>query len=132
MPDMRLPIGLALGAPARLSEAFGAIDWTTLASLTFEPPDLEAFPCLALAYEAGRAGGGAPATLSGANEVAVEAFLDRRIPWLGIAEVNASVLSTVSGSGGSGNVRDVEDVLEADRVARERARTVVDRLSSQA
>jgi len=132
MPDMRLPIGLALGAPARLGEAFGAIDWTTLASLTFEPPDLEAFPCLALAYEAGRAGGGAPATLSGANEVAVEAFLDRRIPWLGIAEVNASVLSTVSGSGGSGNVRDVEDVLEADRVARERARTVVDRLSSQA
>jgi 1-deoxy-D-xylulose-5-phosphate reductoisomerase len=127
MPDMRLPIGLALGAPARLSEAFGAIDWTTLSSLTFEPPDLKAFPCLALAYEAGRTGGGAPATLSGANEVAVEAFLDRRIPWLGIAEVNASVLSE-----GTGNVRDVEDVLEADRVARERARTVVDRLSSQA
>jgi 1-deoxy-D-xylulose-5-phosphate reductoisomerase len=120
MPDMRLPIGLALGAPDRLDEPFGAIDWSTLASLTFEPPDVDAFPCLALAYEAGRAGGGAPATLSGANEVAVAAFLDRRIPWLGIAEVNAAVLGE-----GSGNIRDVDDVLEADRVARERAQRVV-------
>jgi 1-deoxy-D-xylulose-5-phosphate reductoisomerase len=73
-----------------------------------------------LAYEAGRAGGGAPATLSGANEVAVEAFLDRRIPWLGIAEVNARVLAQ-----GSRNVTDVADVLEADRVARDRAGQVV-------
>jgi 1-deoxy-D-xylulose-5-phosphate reductoisomerase len=132
MPDMRLPIGLALGAPARLDEPFGEIDWTTLGTLTFGPPDLEAFPCLALAYEAGRTGGGAPATLSGANEVAVEAFLARRIPWLGIAEVNASVLSSVSSSGGAGNVRDVQDVLEADRVARERARTVIDRMEPPA
>jgi 1-deoxy-D-xylulose-5-phosphate reductoisomerase len=126
MPDMRLPIGLALGAPDRLSEAFGAIDWTTVGSLTFETPDLEAFPCLALAYEAGRTGGGAPATLSGANEVAVEAFLDRRIPWLGIAEVNAEVLSQ-----GSGNITDVADVLEADRVARERAHHVVEQIEAR-
>lgn len=120
MPDMRLPIGLALGAPARLDEPFGEIDWSTLGTLTFEPPDLAAFPCLALAYEAGRAGGGSPATLSGANEVAVDAFLGRRIPWLAIAEINASVLAA-----GGGNVRDVDDVLEADRVARERAREAV-------
>ena len=120
MPDMRLPIGLALGAPARLDEPFGTIDWSTLGTLTFEPPDLEAFPCLALAYEAGRAGGGAPATLSGANEVAVDAFLARAIPWLAIAEINASVLAA-----DGGNVRDVDDVLEADRVARERAREAV-------
>jgi 1-deoxy-D-xylulose-5-phosphate reductoisomerase len=120
MPDMRLPIGLALGAPDRLDEPFGVIDWSMLSSLTFEPPDVDAFPCLALAYDAGRAGGGAPATLSGANEVAVAAFLDRRIPWLGIVEVNAAVLSQ-----GAGNIRDVDDVLEADRVARERARQVV-------
>jgi 1-deoxy-D-xylulose-5-phosphate reductoisomerase len=123
MPDMRLPIGLALGAPDRLDEPFGAIEWSTLSSLTFEQPDLEAFPCLALAYEAGRAGGGAPATLSGANEVAVAAFLDRRIPWVAIAEVNAAVLSA-----GTGKVRDVADVLEADRVARERANTVVEQI----
>jgi 1-deoxy-D-xylulose-5-phosphate reductoisomerase len=129
MPDMRLPIGLALGAPDRLDEAFGPIDWSTLGTLTFEPPDLEAFPCLALAYEAGRAGGGAPAVLSGANEVAVEAFLERRIPWLGIADVNGAVLASETGA--TGNVREVADVLEADRVARARARIEVDRISSR-
>jgi 1-deoxy-D-xylulose-5-phosphate reductoisomerase len=116
MPDMRLPIGLALGAPDRLDEPFGAIDWTELSLLTFEPPDVSAFPCLRLAYEAGRAGGGAPATLSGANEVAVEAFLAGRIPWLAISTVNEAVLDQ-----GVGNVVEVADVLEADRVARERA-----------
>ncbi len=56
MPDMRLPIALALGAPNRLAPQYGAIDWSTLGRLDFEVPDLETFPCLALAYEAGRAG----------------------------------------------------------------------------
>lgn len=127
MPDMRLPIGLALGAPHRLDEAFGAVDWAALGSLTFEAPDPEAFPCLALAYAAGRAGGGAPATLSAANEVAVDAFLARRIPWLAIADINREVLGA-----GSGNVGSVADVLEADRSARERARAAVDRLARTA
>jgi 1-deoxy-D-xylulose-5-phosphate reductoisomerase len=124
-PDMRLPIGLALGAPDRLDEAFGAIDWSALGMLTFEPPDFDAFPCLGLAYEAGRAGGGAPATLSAANEVAVEAFLGGRIPWLGIAAVVEEVMGR-----GTGNVEEVADVLEADRVARERARDEVERRSA--
>jgi 1-deoxy-D-xylulose-5-phosphate reductoisomerase len=127
LPDMRLPIGLALGAPARLDEPFGAIDWTQLSQLTFEAPDVEAFPCLRLAYEAGRAGGGAPAVLSGANEVAVAAFLDGRISWTTIADVNAGALDA-----GTGNVHDVGDVLEADRVARERAQQAVDRWSRAA
>ena len=122
MPDMKLPIGLALGAPHRLDQAFGAIDWTTLSSLSFELPDLEAFPGLRLAYAAGRAGGGAPATLSGANEVAVEAFLAGEIPWLGIAETVDDVLQA-----GTGNVDDVSDVLETDRVARGRARKSIAR-----
>jgi 1-deoxy-D-xylulose-5-phosphate reductoisomerase len=122
MPDMRLPIGLALGAPARLDQAFGPVDWSTLGSLTFEAPDLEAFPCLSLAYAAGRAGGGAPATLSGANEVAVEAFLAGRIAWLGIADVVDEVLQH-----GTGNVDDVPSVLEADRVARARAATAIEK-----
>ncbi|HEU5300867.1 MAG TPA: 1-deoxy-D-xylulose-5-phosphate reductoisomerase [Acidimicrobiia bacterium] len=126
MPDMRLPIGLALGAPDRLDEPFGAIDWTTLGSLTFEPPDTEAFPCLALAYQAGRSGGGAPAVLSAANEVAVEAFLDRRIPWLAISDVNGAVLEAAAQAGEVGNVRDVPDVLEVDRAARARARAIVE------
>jgi 1-deoxy-D-xylulose-5-phosphate reductoisomerase len=125
MPDMRLPIGLALGAPDRLDEAFGAIDWTSLSQLTFEAPDTEAFPCLELAYAAGRTGGGAPAVLSGANEVAVAAFLAGRIAWTAIAEVVAEVLDA-----GTGNVSDVADVLEADRVARERAATSVERRSA--
>lgn len=124
MPDMRLPIGLGLCAPERLGEPFGSIDWSTLGALTFEAPDLDTFPCLRLAYEAGRAGGGAPAMLSGANEVAVEAFLTERIGWSMIAEVVAAVLDQ-----GTGNVSSVEDVLEADRVARERAtRVIADRV----
>jgi len=122
MPDMKLPIGLALGAPARLDEAFGAIDWTSLSQLTFEAPDLDAFPCLALAFAAGRAGGSAPAILSGANEVAVAAFLEGRIPWTAIAAVADEALE-----GGTGNVREVADVLEADRVARSRATEAVER-----
>jgi 1-deoxy-D-xylulose-5-phosphate reductoisomerase len=126
MPDMRLPIGLALGAPDRLDEPFGAIDWTALSTLTFETPDLDAFPCLALAYEAGRAGGTAPAVLSGANEVAVEAFLAERIPWRAIPEIVSEALDS-----GTGNVRDIEDVLDADRVARERAHAAVAHWSAE-
>ncbi len=122
MPDMRLPIGLALGAPARLAEPFGAIDWTTLSSLTFEPPDLDTFRGLALAYAAGRAGGTAPAALSGANEIAVEAFLAGGLAWTAIAEVVDDVLQF-----GAGPADDVADVLEADRLARERARASVER-----
>jgi 1-deoxy-D-xylulose-5-phosphate reductoisomerase len=124
-PDMRLPIGLALGAPDRLPEAFGAIDWSAPATLTFEPPDLATFRCLTLAYEAGRAGGTAPAVLSAANEIAVEAFLAERIAWGAIAEIVEEVLSA-----GAGAADEVSDVLAADAVARERASLAVDRRSA--
>ncbi|MGQ0824707.1 MAG: 1-deoxy-D-xylulose-5-phosphate reductoisomerase [Actinomycetota bacterium] len=120
MPDMRLPIGLALGAPARLGEAFGAIDWRTVSTLTFEAPDTETFPCLALAYDAGRAGGTAPAALNAANEVAVAAFLEERIAWASIAAVVTEVLGH-----GNGSADEVSDVMEADRVARRRAQAAV-------
>jgi 1-deoxy-D-xylulose-5-phosphate reductoisomerase len=126
LPDMRLPIGLALGAPVRLNEAFGPIDWTDLGTLTFEPPDRATFRCLDLAYEAGRAGGTAPAVLSGANEVAVEAFLADELAWTGIAEVVSEVLQM-----GTGNADEIEDVLDADRQARERARSVIRGRSSK-
>ena len=86
-PDMRLPIGYALAYPERIGTAFGPIDWHTLGRLDFEAPDLDTFRCLPLAYEAGRAGGSAPAALSAANEVAVEAFLKSRIRWDQIADV---------------------------------------------
>ena len=87
LPDMRLPIGYALGYPERIGTPFGRIDWSTARPLDFEPPDLATFRCLALAYEAGRAGGSAPAWLSAANEVAVEAFLAGAIRWDQIADV---------------------------------------------
>lgn len=120
LPDMRLPIGLALGAPARLARPYGAIDWATIGSLTFEPPDREAFPCLDLAYAAGRAGGDAPAILSGANEVAVAAFLEGVIGWTAIAEVVDAALQE-----GTGKVDDLAGVLEADRTARTRAEKAI-------
>jgi 1-deoxy-D-xylulose-5-phosphate reductoisomerase len=124
MPDMRLPIGLALGAPDRLPEAFGAIDWTSLSDLTFEPPDRATFRALDLAYAAGRAGGTAPAVLNAANEIAVEAFLAERIGWPAIAETVAEVLEH-----GTGNAEELADVLDADRVAREHAAAIVDNRS---
>ncbi len=92
MPDMRLPIGYALAYPDRSTAPFGRIDWATLGSLDFEAPDREAFPCLDLAYRAGRAGETAPAWLNAANEVAVEAFLDGRIGWLAISDVLKATL----------------------------------------
>jgi 1-deoxy-D-xylulose-5-phosphate reductoisomerase len=121
MPDMRLPIGYALAWPDRSSTAFGAIDWKTLARLDFEPPDLDAFGCLGLAYAAGRAGALAPAWLNAANEEAVEAFLDGRIAWVDIAAVCASVLDRYDGEPAD----DVASVVEADRRARRTARSVM-------
>ncbi|HEX7168001.1 MAG TPA: 1-deoxy-D-xylulose-5-phosphate reductoisomerase [Acidimicrobiales bacterium] len=125
MPDMRLPIGYALAWPDRSTVAFGAIDWTQIERLEFERPDAGAFPCLGLAFEAGRAGGSVPAWLNAANEVAVAAFLDGRIPWLAIADV---IQDTVRGHNGSAPTS-VEEVVEADRDAREAATRAVERRS---
>ncbi len=80
-PDMRLPIAYCLGAPERLAHHWGQLDFGTALTLEFEPPDRDAFPALDLAYVAARRGGAAPAWLSAANEVCVEAFLDDRIAW---------------------------------------------------
>ncbi|MGH8974054.1 MAG: 1-deoxy-D-xylulose-5-phosphate reductoisomerase, partial [Acidimicrobiia bacterium] len=126
MPDMRLPIAYALATPARTDRPHGRIDWTTLGTLTFEPPDTEAFPCLTLAYGAARTGGGAPTVLNAANEVAVAAFLEGRLPWRGIAEVVAEVTAAHS----PGNLEGIEDVTEADGWARARARMSVERRSA--
>jgi 1-deoxy-D-xylulose-5-phosphate reductoisomerase len=121
LPDMRLPIGYALEYPDRATTPFGAIDWTRLRRLDFDSPDHQAFPCLGLAYEAGRAGGTTPAWLSAANEVAVAAFLDGLIPWLAIADVIKETLDACEGR----NPDSVDVVLEADRQARERATDAV-------
>jgi 1-deoxy-D-xylulose-5-phosphate reductoisomerase len=125
-PDMRLPIGYALAFPERLPVPFGPIDWERLGALTFEPPDREAFPCLGLAYDAGRAGGLAPAWLNAANEVAVQAFLDGRIAWRRIADVIRATLDGPSGSPAGAVTAD--DVYDADRAARSVAAAAVERM----
>jgi 1-deoxy-D-xylulose-5-phosphate reductoisomerase len=117
MPDMRLAIGYALSYPTRLAHSFGAIDWSQLAQLDFEAPDAKVFRCLALALEAGRAGGVAPAWLNAANEVAVAGFLSGRIVWSAIAEV---VEETLAGCE-QVPMTVPEDVIEVDRQARQRA-----------
>ena len=91
-PDMRLPIAYCLGLPERLAHSFGAIDFTTDLELTFEPPDRALFPALGLAYEAARRGGAAPAWLSAANEVAVDALLADRIRWYDVVAVVAATM----------------------------------------
>jgi 1-deoxy-D-xylulose-5-phosphate reductoisomerase len=91
-PDMRLPIAYCLGLPERLPLHWGDLDFTSSMALTFEPPDLEAFPALSLAYEAARLAGAAPAWLSAANEVAVEAFLADAISWRDIVALVASTM----------------------------------------
>jgi 1-deoxy-D-xylulose-5-phosphate reductoisomerase len=123
VPNMRLPIGYALGYPERLDVAFGPVDWGSPLELTFEAPDRDLFSCLDLAYRAGRTGGGAPAWLSAANEVAVEAFLRGRLPWLSIAEVVADTLESFDAK----PIDSLEAVLEADRTARARAEVAVDK-----
>jgi len=123
MPDMRLPIGYALAWPDRSAVPSGSIDWSRLSRLDFEPPDTQRFPCLTLAYDAARVGGTAPAWLSAANEVAVEAFLGGRIGWTGISGVVAEVLDVHDGAGADS----VDDVYFADAQARRIATEVVER-----
>ncbi|MER5620369.1 1-deoxy-D-xylulose-5-phosphate reductoisomerase [Streptosporangium sp. NPDC002544] len=117
-PDMRLPIALALGWPERVADAAPGVDWTAAHTWTFEPLDDGAFPAVALARHVGAAGGTAPAVYNAANEVCVEAFLAGRLPFLGIVDTVASVVSehTVTEAGS------VAEVLDADSWARIRAR----------
>jgi 1-deoxy-D-xylulose-5-phosphate reductoisomerase len=122
-PDMRLPISYALAWPDRGGVPFGALDWSAVGRLDFEAPDEEAFPCLGLAYEAGREGGTAPAWLNAANEIAVGAFLEGLISWTSIADVVKETLVRHHGT----NPVSVDVVLDADRLAREQARRVVER-----
>jgi len=122
-PDMRLPISYALGWPDRAASPHGALDWSRAQTLTFEPPDRSVFRCIDLAYAAGRDGGSAPAWLSAANEVAVEAFLAGGLAWSAIADVVAETLEAWVDD----HVDEVEGVLAADAEARARARVIVAR-----
>jgi 1-deoxy-D-xylulose-5-phosphate reductoisomerase len=113
-PDMRTPIAHALAWPDRINSGVAALDLFAVAQLNFERPDLMRFPCLELAYRALCAEGNAAAVLNAANEVAVAAFLDRRLPFLAIADVIAATLDAVPQAA----VPDLAAVLEADRMGR--------------
>ncbi len=122
-PDMRNPIGYALSYPSRLEAPYGRLDWSKTLTLEFEPPDRTAFPCLGLAFDAAGIGGTAPAWLSAANEVAVDAFLKGRIRWVDIAGVVADVLDAHDGDPGT----TLEAILEGDGRARDLATAVIER-----
>jgi 1-deoxy-D-xylulose-5-phosphate reductoisomerase len=112
-PDMRVPISYALTYPERAATPLAPLDLTSL-TLEFTAPDIETFPMLALAREAGETGGAAPCVFNAANEVAVAGFLAGRLPFLAIPEVVREALTVASGM----PIRDVDDLLEADATAR--------------
>jgi len=123
-PDMRTPIAHCLAYPERIESGVEALDLFKIGRLDFEAPDFERFPCLGFAYDALKAGGTAPAILNAANEVAVEAFLARRLPFLAIPAVIAATRDAVEVSEG--------ETLEAILLADQQARTVAnDRVSHQ-
>jgi 1-deoxy-D-xylulose-5-phosphate reductoisomerase len=124
-PDMKVPISYALQYPERADVDVQALDLPSIGRLTFEPPDPDTFACLRLAREAGEVGGTAPCVLNAADEVAVEAFLARRIPFTGIPEVIERTLEALPG----GPVRHFEDLFDVDEAAREHARGLVEGLA---
>ena len=103
-----------LGWPERLDAGVEPLDLFTIGRLEFEVPDMQSFPCLSLAMAAARAGGNAPIILNAANEVAVQAFLEERLPFIAISEVVDQVLQSVA----SLEIDSIEAVLECDRLAR--------------
>ena len=126
-PDMRLPIAHALAWPDRLPGAAQPVDWTKANDWRFEPLDETAFPAVALAKDAGRAGGVVPALFNAANEEAVAAFREGRLPFLGIVDTIAAVLDAAPDgfSGHGGRPGGVADVLEAESWARSCARQLM-------
>ena len=127
-PDMRTPIAHALAWPQRIDSGVAPLDLFAIGQLNFERPDPVRFPCLDLAYRALRAEGNAAAVLNAANEVAVAAFLERRLPFLGIAELIAATLDAVPQAA----LPDLAAVLEADRQGRAMATEILARLGAAA
>ena len=127
-PDMRIPISYALAWPERMKTPSERLDLSTVGRLDFEEPDPERFPALRLAREALIAGGAAPTVLNAANEEAVERFLDGRIGFLDIARIVETVVEALSGR----EVSNLDDVREADRLARESARASMEPVPARA
>jgi 1-deoxy-D-xylulose-5-phosphate reductoisomerase len=124
-PDMRVPISYALHLPERADVDVPTLDLASVGELSFEAPDAETFPCLRLAREAGEAGGTAPCVLNAADEVAVGAFLEGKIPFTGIAEVIERCLDEVA----TGPAGHFQELFEVDERAREHARGLIEGLT---
>lgn len=120
-PDMRTPIAYCLGLPERIDSGVGQLDFGALSALTFQKPDFDRFPCLKLAYQAMNAGGAAPCVLNAANEVAVAAFLDKRIKFTDIAQVVAHCLAQDFSDGH----HDIESLLAQDAQTRRQAEAFI-------
>lgn len=120
-PDMRTPIAYCLGLPERIDSGVGELDFGALSALTFQKPDFDRFPCLKLAYQAMNAGGAAPCVLNVANEVAVAAFLDKRIKFTDIAQVVAHCLAQDF----SDSHHDIEGLLAQDAETRRQAEAFI-------
>jgi 1-deoxy-D-xylulose-5-phosphate reductoisomerase len=127
-PDMRTPIAQALAYPERIDAGVPSLDLARIGGLSFERPDFERFPALGLAYSALKGGGAAPATLNAANEIAVAAFLEGRLPFLQITAVIEETLASLPAS----PLHTLEEVLAADARARARASQIVSRFNSNA
>ncbi|WP_027814822.1 1-deoxy-D-xylulose-5-phosphate reductoisomerase [Paraburkholderia bannensis] len=123
-PDMRTPIAHAMAYPDRIDSGVAQLDLAQVATLNFEKPDYQRFPCLALAMKALAEGGVASATLNAANEVAVEAFLNRRIGFMAIAQTVDAVLNALQNR----SATSLDVVLEADAAARRAANKIIDSL----
>jgi 1-deoxy-D-xylulose-5-phosphate reductoisomerase len=120
-PDMRTPIAHSLAYPERVEAGVNWLELAKIGQLTFEAPDFARFPCLKLAFQALEAGAAAPAILNAANEIAVAAFLDRRLPYLGIPATLEAVLTRLSGL----PAESLEDLTEADTAARREAELII-------
>ena len=127
-PDMRTPIAHALAYPERIEAGVGSLDLSSIGRLDFAPPDFARFPALRLGYRALKEGGTSPATLNAANEVAVAAFLDRRLPFLAITAVIEAVMNDSSPR----PLATLDDVLGADAAARRSAAGQIDARAARA
>ncbi len=126
VPDMRVPIAYALSFPRRLPRAEPLLDLSTVGALEFSKPDLQRFPALKLAYAAAQAGGTMPAVMNGANEVAVAAFIDHKIGFIDISRVAEKVLNHHCVK----EEPNIDDILDADRWAREEAGHIIERIGN--
>lgn len=123
-PDMRLPISYALFWPERVESEFGKVDWEKLGPLTFETPDFDKFPLLRLAFEVAAKGGSAPAVYNAANEIAVAAFLERKISFVAINEIVERIVN----SSDTITAPTLEEILAADGMSREAAGVMIEEI----